>query len=325
MSTPTTFFGGNGVRGGRIRKLNASTFRELVERYIFIPVPFHLTRREFFALPVKERNEKKDGPYIVTCSYDFEEGHREDDTATHVNMVIMDLDEGEFVKDFDQSPETITEALYPFNVVAWRTANHTPAAPRLKVAVELNPCHPKFHKRFVAMVAARLGLPDGFKGTRESKTLSLPQYRPLHFKGEDFSAVIASRLDGIAAHESDLPDPEDELTEVIDGRTYAFERDGDEEFFGLAYLPVPGLTVELIREALEAIDPDCDYKRWTEIAASLRHQFTDEDEAREAYELFDGWSSRGLKYRNEKDTWSKWKSFRPFAKGRAPVTVSQLV
>ena len=319
-----TFFGGSTVKGGRIRRLNASTFRELVERYIFIPVPFHLTRREFFALPVKERNEKKDGPYIMACSYPFEEGHREDDTATVVNMVIMDLDEGDFVKDFDEAPDTIGEHLYPFNFVCYRTANHTPAAPRLKIAVELNPCHPKLHKRFVAMIAARLGLPEGFKGTRESKTLSLPQYRPLHFKGEDYSAVIASRLDGIALHESDLPDPEDELTEIIDGRTYAFERDDDEEFFGLAYLPVPGLTVELIREALDAIDPDCNYKIWTEIAASLRHQFTDEDDARAAYELFDEWSSRGTKYRGSRDTWSKWKSFRPFAKGRAPVTVRTL-
>lgn len=325
MSTPTHgYFGGSSVKGGRIRRLTASTFRELVERYIFLPVPFHLTRREFFALPVKERDEKKDGPYIVACSYDFEEGHREDDTATAVNMVILDLDEGDFVKDFDEVPDTIGEHLYPLNFVCWRTAKHTPAAPRLKIAVELEPCHPKLHKRFVKMIAARLGLPDGFKGTRESKTLSLPQYRPLHFKGEDFTAVIASRLDGVALHESDLPDPEDELSEIIDGRTYAFERDGEEEFFGLAYLPVPGLTVELIREALDAIDPDCDYKRWTEIAASLRHQFTEEDDARAAYELFDAWSSRGTKYRGSRDTWSKWKSFRPWAAGRAPVTVRTL-
>ena len=193
MSTPTTFFGGNGVRGGRIRRLNASTFRELVERYIYIPVPFHLTRREFFALTVDERDEKKDGPYIVACSYAFEEGHREDVTATAVNMVILDLDEGDFVKDFDESPETLQEHLYPLNFVCWRTAKHTPAAPRLKIAVELEPCHPRLHKRFVAMIAARLGLPDGFKGTREATTLSLPQSRPLHFKGEDYSAVIASR------------------------------------------------------------------------------------------------------------------------------------
>lgn len=324
MTTPPTYFGGSTVRGGRIRKLNASTFRELVERYIFVPVPFQLTRREFHALPVEERDKRKDGPYIVACTYPFEEGHREDNTATAVLMVILDLDEGDFVKDFDQSPETLSEHLYPLNFVCWRTAKHTAAAPRLKIAVEVEPCHPSLHKRFVEMVAGRLGLPKGFKGTRESKTLSLPQYRPLHFKGEEFTAVIASRLDGIAATGSDLPDPEEELAEIVDGRRYAFERDGDEEFFGLAFLPVPGLAVEHVREAINAIDPDCDYKTWTEVAAALRHQFSDEEDAREAYRLFDEWSATGTKYRGEKDTWAKWKSFRPWAKGRAPVTVRTL-
>ena len=321
MSTPTTFFGGSTVIGGHIRKLNATSFREVVERYVHIPVQLPLTRREFFALPRDERNRRKDGPYSVACSYPFEEGHREDDTATHVNMVILDLDEGDFVKDFAEAPETLAEHLYPYAFTVWKTANHTDAAPRLKIAIAVTPCHPSLHRRFVRFFASRLGLPDTFKGLRESLVLSQPQYRPVQFKGEDFSAVIASQPDGLLAHESDLPDPEDELAEEIDGRRYAFEREGEDDFFGLAYLPVPGLSVEHVREAIEAIDPDCNYKIWTEVAAALRHQFTDEDEAREAYDLFDEWSSRGTKYKSARDTWSKWKSFRPYAKGRAPVTV----
>jgi hypothetical protein len=324
MSTPTTFFGGSTVVGGRIRKLNATTFRELVERYIHIPVQLPMTRREFFALPKEERNRRKDGPYVMACSYPFDEGHREDDTATHVNAIIIDLDEGEFVKDFAEAPETLAEHLYPFAFVAWKTANHTDENPRLKIAIGVSPCHPSLHRRFVRFFVSRLGLPDTFKGLRESLVLSQPQYRPVQFSGEEFTAVIASQPQGLLAHESDLPDPEEELSEMIDGRTYAFERGGDEDFFGLAYLPVQGLKVGDISEALEAIDPDCNYKIWTEVAAALRHQFTDEEEAREAYDKFDDWSSRGTKYRGSRDTWSKWKSFRPYAKGRAPITIRTL-
>lgn len=325
MSTPI-YFGGNGVRGGRIRRLNASTFKELVERYIYIPVSFPLTRQEFFALPTdKDRDERKDGPYLVCSSYPFDEGHREDDTATSFHMVVLDLDEGEFVKDFFESPETLGEHLFPYNFTAFTTAKHTKEKPRLKVLIDVHPSHPSLHRRFVKFFLQRLGLPDTFKGSRESKTLSLPQYRPLVFKGESPSAVIAARLDGIAARESDLPDEEDENNEEFFGRTYAFDReDGDDEIASLAYLPVAGLTVDDIREPLSKIDPDCEYKLWYETAAALRHQFVEEEDAREAFELFTDWSSAGVKFQGRRDCWTKWKSFRPVAKGRAPITIRSL-
>lgn len=323
--TTSKFFGGSTVMGGQIRKLNANTFREVVERYIHIPVQFSMTRREFLAMPKNERNTRKDGPYILACAFPFDEGHREDSTATEVNMVILDLDEGDFVKDFAESPDTLGEHLYPFAFTAWKTANHTDQAPRLKVAVGVEPCHPSNHRKFVKFIAKRLGLPSTFKGLRESLVLSQPQYRPIQFKGEDFNAVIASQPDGDLMDESLLLELDEELTEVVDGRSYAIAKtDITDEFFGLAHLPVPGLEIDHIQDALDSIDADCDYKTWVEVAAALRHQFTEEDDARRAYEAFDTWSAKGSKYRGESDTWSKWKSFRAYAKGRAPVTVRTL-
>jgi hypothetical protein len=316
-----SYWGGSSVHGGRVRRLQASTFRELVERYVFLPVNFPMTRKEFFALPEDERNSRKDGPFITACEFNFEnEGHRCDDNATSIHMVILDLDS--HGGEFNSSPETIGEHLFPFSYVAWQTAKHTAKKPRLKIAVDVSPCHPSLHRRFVRFISRRLGLPDSFSGSRESGVISQPQYRPIHFREEEFSAVIASRLDGKSVHEDDLPPEEDE--DEIE-RTFAADReDGDETGLGLAYLPVSNLTLEQVEEALDAIDPDCGYKQWYEIAAALRHQFTDEDEARQAYELFDEWSSRGDKYRGEKDTYAKWKSFRPYARGRAPVTIRTL-
>jgi hypothetical protein len=325
MSTPISFYGGSTVFDGRVRKLNASSFRELVERYVFIPIQFPMTRREFHSLPEKERDDRKNGPFIVACSYPFDEGKREDDTATEVVMVIVDLDEGDFVKDFAEAPDTIGEHLWPYSFVCWQTAKHTPEKPRLKVAVAVEPCNPSMHRRFVQLVFDRLGLPSQFKGRRESLVLSQPQYRPLQFKGEEATAVIASRLDGTSMHVSDLPDPSDEEDEELFGRVFACDRSADEDdFYGLMYLPVVGISVEDLREPLFAIDADSGYKQWYEVAAALRHQFTEEQEAQDAYRLFDEWSSQGTKYRGEKDTWAKWKSFRPYAKGRAPVTIRSL-
>ena len=322
----TSYFGGSTVHGGKVRRLNATTFPEIVSRYINIPIQFPLTRKEFWALPEKERNTKKDSPFVCACSFAYEnEGHRTDEAATYTVAAILDLDAGQFVKDFDECPSTLAEHLYPFNFVCWRTANYTKENPRLKIMVDVSPCHPSQHRRLVAFIAARLGLPKDFKGVRESGVLSQPQYRPLQFRGEDFTAIIASNTTGIPVHLSDLPELDAEEQELIEGRTYACDMsESDDEFFGLAYLPVPGLTIKDITEALNTIDPDSNYKTWIEVAAALKHQFTDEDEAREAYELFVLWSSRGTKFQGRRDCWSKWKSFRPYCKGRAPVTIRTL-
>ncbi len=317
-NTDVSYWGGSTVQGGTVRRLQASSFRELVERYIFLPVSFPLTRKEFFALPDSERNTRKDGPYITACS--FSSNFRTDDNATAIHMVILDLDEGG--EEFAAAPETIGEHLYPYNFVAWHTAKHTAKKPRLKIAVDVSPCHPSLHHRIVRFVSRRLGLPDGFKGERESGVISQPQYRPIQFREEEFNAVVASRLDGRPIREDELPEATEEESPE---RTFAADReDGDDNALGLAYMPVPSLTLEQVGHALDSIDADIGYKEWYEIAASLRHQFTDEDDARLAYQLFDEWSSRGTKYRGEKDTYAKWKSFRPYAKGRAPVTIRTL-
>lgn len=322
MSDPI-YYGGSSVHGGRVRRLQASTFKELVERYIFIPVNFPLTRKEFAALSEDEKNSRKDGPYITACSFNFDtEGHRCDDNATSIHSVIVDLDE--MGEEFAAAPETIGEHLFPFSFVAWTTAKHTAKRPRLKIMVDVSPVHPSMHRQFVRFVITRLGLPDTFKGARESAVISQPQYRPLQFRGEEANSVIASRLDGKPISVDDLPPATDEET-TEDERTFAADReDGDDTGLGLAYLPVPGLSLSHVKEALAAIDPDCGYRQWYEVAAALRHQFSDEDTARCAYELFDEWSAGGDKYRGEKDTYAKWKSFRPYAKGRAPVTIRTL-
>lgn len=325
-TTSVSYWGGSSVLTGKVRRLSASNFKELVERYINVPCQFPMTRKEFWALTDKERDAKKDSAFVCACDFMGEnEASRNDANATHTVAVILDLDAGEFVKDFDENPETLAEHLYPFSFVCWRTAKYTKEKPRLKIMVDVSPCHPSNHRRILAFIAARLGLPADFKGVRESGVLSQPQYRPLQFRGEDFTAVIASRVTGIPVHLSDLPEIEPEEQELLDGRTYACDTsESDDDFFGLAYLPVAGLKLDDIREALTAIDPDSVYKVWIEVAAALKHQFTDEEEARQAYELFVEWSEKGTKFAGRRDCWSKWKSFRPYAKGRAPVTIRTL-
>lgn len=323
MSTEISYWGGASVRDGRTRKLNASSFRELVERYIQIAVPHPMTRKEFFAQTEGEQNQSKDGAYICACSFDYEsEGRRCDEAATHSVAMVLDLDEGDFLRDIDESPQTIGDALFPYNFVCWRTAKSTPEKPRLKIMVDVSPVHPSEHKRILRFIVSRLGLPNDFKGVKESSVISQAQYRPLVFRGQSESPVIASNLTGIPVHVSDLPEVEEDDT-MVEFRTYAGDT-SDDDTMSLAFLPVHGITTDDIDEPLNTIDPDSTRPVWRDVAAALRHQFIEEEQAQVGFEKFVEWSSRGTKYAGRKDCWAMWKSLRSHVKGRAPVTLRTL-
>jgi len=318
------YWGGSSLRNNVVRPLQANTFAEWVARYINVPVSIPMTRKGFLAHP--DKNEKKDGPWLSACTYPYEdEGKRGNAHAEQTVLVFFDLDEGPHVKDLFECPAAIKEHLYPYNYAVWCSASHTPEDPRLKLAIDIEACDPALVPRIIAYFADRLGIPQEFKGVVESRTISQGHYRPVKFQGEDFSAVLATRSHGIAFNVRDLPTEEEDLEEFMEGRKFACKTAShDDDTLGLLYLPVVGITVEDIREPLFAIDADCDRKTWIGLCCALRHQFTTEEEAREAYDIFDEWSATGTKYAGEKDTYTRWRSFDAYPEGRAPVTIRSL-
>lgn len=329
MNPLTRFYGGSKVKDGLIYPLQSESFPQLVSQYFEIPVHLPITRREFHKLPLSRQRQIKDVAFVTPCTFKDGETKRCDANADRLVLACLDLDppdedfaETDYVADFYSAPETITAALAPYNFICYTTASHTPERPRLRIIVELQPCDPSLRRKAVRHLCRLLGLPLDFKGVVESTVLSQPAYRPVHFKEEvgipTPPAILCARTTGEALDPDLLPD------EAEDEDDTPFAYDGDSAT-GLDYLPVYGLDTEDVREALDTLDPDCPYKQWTEIAAALRHQFRGEDEARQAYHLFDEWSSRGSKYKGEKDTRAKWRSFKPDTIGKAPVTVRSLL
>lgn len=316
-----SYFGGTSVRDGHVRRLPVDDFKSLVENYFHLPVTLPLRRADFMALPKEERNRIKDVSFVTPCTFTAEETLRNDANSDKVVLACIDLDTPEdgstYIADFAQHPDTLTDALHPYNFVAYRTASSTPDNPRLRIVVDLVPSEPAMLRRTVSHIARLLGLPLRFKGHRESQVVSQPAYRPTIFQGESVSPVICGRTLGQPLDPATLPEDE-----VEDPRTYAWK--SEDVDCGLDQLPIQDLTVEEIREALSAIDPDCEYEQWTHIAAALRHQFREEEEAQEAYQLFDEWSSTGSKYRGEDETYAKWRSFKPDTMGKKAVTIRSL-
>lgn len=320
MSTSpnTQFWGGSTVKGGRIRPLEVATFKELVA-LLNVPVVLPFTRGEWVALSQDERNAAKDGPYICACSFKPGTTLRNDANAEQLLLVCFDIDEPDLARPFAESPETLDDHLFPWSFVAWTTASSTPEAPRLRIVIPVEACDPENHKRIVFYMASRLGLPKDWKGKRESNTLSLPFYRPVQLQGETESNVIRSRTNGPAFELIDLPP---DVVEEVD-RTYGYKA-GFDENESLDDLPIPGLEVEDVREALFAIDPSCKYGPWTMVVRSFKHQWRQEDEAAEAFEMLADWSEGGTNFKSRDDVYAKWRSFTPDFKGQRPTTIRSL-
>jgi hypothetical protein len=318
--TPTRYFGGRSVHDGRTRRVTAENFKQLVESQIHVPVAFPMKRRDFLAH--EDRDKLKDGPWVGAATYGADECARGNNHATGFSLVIIDLDGGPEAADFAQSPDTIRDALKGLSFVAWTTAKHTPAEPRIKIMVDCASDDRELFKRAVTHVIGMLGLPADFKGKSESLVISQPQYRPMHFQGEEYSAVIASRLDGKRLDPTTLPDT-DEAPAPDGGYAYVPEP-GEMDIGNLLNLPLPDITLEDVRSALFAIDADIGYRPWCDIACALRHQFTGEDEASEAFAMFHEWSMTGGKYKDREDCLRKWRSFKPYPEGRHPITVRTL-
>lgn len=79
-------------------------------------------------------------------------------------------------------------------------------------------------------------------------------------------------------------------------------------------------TLTKITALLEHIDPDVGYHEWIRVLMVIFHE-TDGDEA--GFELANHWSSRGYKYKGEKDVRAKWRCFKPHIAN--PVKMGTLV
>lgn len=75
-----------------------------------------------------------------------------------------------------------------------------------------------------------------------------------------------------------------------------------------------------VRELLEKLDPDMWYGDWLRVLMAVFYESGGSDEG---FELANTWSSRGYKYKNEKDVRYKWDSFD--LSHSHPITIGTLI
>lgn len=314
------YFGGDTVKG-TVRQLKATSFKELVERYFDTGVAKPFTRREFNAADTDTQKIYKDGFFVTPAVFNGNDVPRQLVNCTAVCLAMLDFDsvteherkEGfvDYATQFHDAPEFVRNALYPYNFVCHETISSKPGNRRVRIIVDLQEMEPAMHRPAVRRIADLLGVTTSkWKGRTESMVLHQPMFRPAQFQDENYAAILCSRTDGQELEELDIPEIDD-IGE--DGeRNYGWDGSGSADD-DLMHMPVPGLSVDDVREVLKHLDADKDYWDWIKTGMALRHQFRGEEEAKAAFELFDEWSQEGTggKYVDADESYQKWKTFRP--------------
>jgi hypothetical protein len=319
------YFTGRTVESRRLTQAQASTFQALVTDLIDQVAMVSVTREQYFELSSKERSAAKNTSYIVAATFDGTNGERLMEHARPCNLIFLDIDTlpngSSPAEPFVERPALLRERL-KWNFAAYKTISSTEAAPRLRVMVDASDIPVDRYPDAVLTVAAAMGLANV---TRESAVAVQPMFRPSVFQGQDIEKdhpLICTQFDGETFTVDDICEDLASLPGMVSaGRVARISVKGDaaEDYLTYFRLPVPQVTLQVARDILAILDPDCSRKEWIDVAAGLRHQFPDNPQ--EAYDLFLEWSMRGTKFVGPGDAEVNWRSLTTQPRGRVPVTI----
>jgi hypothetical protein len=312
----TAIWGGTDVSRSVTHVPVSQGWKQFVESQLDTPVPIPFSRREFLAFEKADRDRHKAVAFFLPCTLEASsDGSPVARTEpTGLRLACIDIDDAA-VLDSGSLRSKI-----PWNFAAYRTANHTPEAPRLRIVVDLAPGHPLGdYKNIVLFLAQLLGLPETWKGRVESLKANQPMFRPIGFLPdaehlEEEPPVFEVRTDG-------QPMPPGAW------QTTAGDDDMVDPAFNLARPPIASITLDNAEAMLDTLDPDCARAEWIAVILALKHQFRTSPDAVAAFRLFDSWSAKGDKYKGTADCKTQWRSAKPMpaTKGVEPVTIRSLM
>lgn len=305
------YFCGSPSAMGTVTAHPAKSFSELVDQTVRQPAALVLSRAELFALPEPDQNKAKASSYLVPAIFKSSPSPRQTAHALVCNLIFLDID------DPDEATRLLgvgfADLLGDIAAVVWHTARSTSEAPRLRVMVGCESVPVARYSEAVNALCGLLGMIAG--ANRESKVAVQPMYLPVTYKGEAVQPLV-----------HDNPTDKNFIlgNSVDDVKTLPTQTDpkSDSTIGDLDYLrlPVEGIVVADITEALSKVDADCSMQEWIEVGMGLKHQFGET-----GYAMWDDWSSTGEKYVDDNETRTRWDSFSGQPKDRAPVTIRSVI
>ena len=332
MEKKNVYFGNSGKFLGQVKRQSYKDFKSLVASCFEVCFTLNITRKEFTELSKKDKQVRKRVPYLTASCFELPICERKKNKAGKVQLVFLDIDVDEETgfapaRPFVNHPVQLKKSLGDLNFVAHTTATSTPENPKMRLVVDCEPFDNKHYEKAVEYVAHLIGLPiRKYKFFAESKNFVQPMFRPTMFKGDDATLehpVISKRTNGrkLKLNEFINYEPKQSFSNREKVKTFD-DVSGNVLDFLKPHLPE--ITSDNVIEALEHIEPDCDYNEWLIVAASLRHQYPNEL-ADEGFEIFHTWSMEGTKYQGEDDCRAKWNSLRQTTTDRTPTTIRTLL
>lgn len=283
----------------------AEDFRGFVS-LVAQPVLMAYTSKEYAAMSDKARQSAKSTRFFTAACFDEMHCQKADSPATTFGLICIDIDAHNSAKNWISD----VEGRIPWAHLIYHSLSSTEASVRIRIVIGCEQTPIEHYQRMTEYMAEFLDVEI------DPKSLSPRQamYYPSMFSDSTVSPIVSR---GCALPLLTL----DETPEIaMSSKTYQSARMGAEE------RPLVGVALGHAEEMLSHIDPDCDYTTWCAVCCSLQHQFAqrNEDEARDAFLLFNAWSAKGLKYSSEDATYRKWKAFRAFGQ-RASITMRSLI
>lgn len=303
---------------GNVTALPQQTFAALCTEVIERPQQLQMFRRVFHELPRKDkaapldRDRAKRVRYVVPGAYPTSPHQRNSAGVVRSNLIALDIDNAQEAKRL--LAQNWDDALPDLGYIIWHTASSTPEAPRLRLLVNADGLTSLRYTAAARTIAEMIGMTNVNSGVTFHP--AQPMFLPTIFAGEMESPIVASNKEGDPFRLFDIIDDAD--SSLVDNSLPT----GPDALGDIEYLraPLDGVTIEHAREALAVLDPDMPMQPWIEMAAALKHQF----DTKEAYGVWDEWSSKGKKYTDAKETKYRWDSLKAQPTDRAPVTIRSL-
>jgi len=309
-----TYFFGERNNLGTVSRVPAVSFAELLAWVQ--PVPLRITRQEYHSLPKPQRDKLKRVRYLTPAAFAQSPSPRQTEHAVAISLLFLDLDESEseFSKRLLAGPVKLG-----FPHLIYHTATSKPETPRLRIMVAADQLPVEKYADAVTSLADALGIT---RVNTESMVAIQPMFFPVTFSGDDpfDSPIVQASTEGSPFGLSSITGKAQPLVE----RTTRGDGNRVDDLDWLR-LPVDGLGLNDVAQALVHIDPDLPYSEWLTVAAALRHQWSKEPQSSEAFDLFVEWSQKGAKFASREDCAAKWNSLKPHPKGRLPITARSLL
>ena len=320
---PRPYFGADPHRTSYkfAERLDCTNFKEFFDSQLNAPVRLSESYAVFWGLSENGQKSAKAVKFFTPGTFNEDRSNKTNGNVISIALVCVDVDDAGDARQILNNLPVIYEALGGLNFAVYTTASHTEENPRCRVVVDADGFHPDHYKKAVSWVAGRLGL---LSVSSESKVPSQAMYRPTVFsdtKVEEEHPVVAHQTSMGPLTLEKFADAEVLASQPRKGSSAQLNSMLD----GLEYLEpkLESVTLDDVRDALTAVDPDTDMMTWVKIGMGMRHQFTDQDE--EAFEIFNEWSAGGEKYDTEKSTRYRWDHFAANTNDRVPVTIRTML